>query len=264
MRITALVENKTNCDLKVVHGLSLYIETVKHKLLFDLGPNDTLFENADTRGIDLADIDIVIISHGHNDHGGAIERFLHINSKAKIFIQRTAFEPHYGKILMVKKSIGLDARLQNHPQIFLVDGDYSIDDELELFIVTQTDKCYSNANDILLSKDGRDKFEHEQNLIIREKHTSLILGCGHTGIVNIMEKAISYKPNLCVGGYHLYNPINKKTISDKLLNEITKELSQYGDMEFYTCHCTGTEAFSYMSKAMKNLHYLSCGDTIEN
>ena len=42
MKITALVENKSSCELAAVHGLSLYIETDRHKLLFDLGPDDTL------------------------------------------------------------------------------------------------------------------------------------------------------------------------------------------------------------------------------
>ncbi|WP_242831347.1 hypothetical protein [Desulfitobacterium dehalogenans] len=53
MKITALVENQTKCELKAKHGLSLYIETQKHKILFDLGPDNTLFDNAKTRGIDL-------------------------------------------------------------------------------------------------------------------------------------------------------------------------------------------------------------------
>ena len=36
MKITALVENRSNCELKAVHGLSLYIETERHRLLFTL------------------------------------------------------------------------------------------------------------------------------------------------------------------------------------------------------------------------------------
>ena len=49
MRITALVENKSDCELTPVHGLALYIETEKHRLLFDLGPDDTLLKNAEVR-----------------------------------------------------------------------------------------------------------------------------------------------------------------------------------------------------------------------
>ena len=41
MKITTLLENKTTCDaLRCEHGLSLYIETAKHKILFDSGASD--------------------------------------------------------------------------------------------------------------------------------------------------------------------------------------------------------------------------------
>lgn len=86
MKITSLVENISQCELKAKHGLSLYIETKEHKLLFDVGPDGTLFDNARKRGIDLAQIDTVIISHGHLDHAGALRDFLKLNTKAKVYI----------------------------------------------------------------------------------------------------------------------------------------------------------------------------------
>ena len=89
MRITALVENRSDCGLIPVHGLSLYIETERHKLLFDLGPDDTLLKNAEKRGIDLGEVDTVVISHGHYDHGGALAAFLQVNQMAKVYVQRT-------------------------------------------------------------------------------------------------------------------------------------------------------------------------------
>ena len=66
MDITALVENTARSELKAKHGLSLYIETKAHKLLFDLGSDGTLFENVKKRAIDLSKIDTIIISHGQN------------------------------------------------------------------------------------------------------------------------------------------------------------------------------------------------------
>lgn len=263
MKITALVENETKGELKSKHGLSLYIETQNHKMLFDLGPDNVLFENAKAKGIDLAKVDSVIISHGHIDHGGALDQFLKINSTAKIYVQRKAFEPHYSKFLFLKIRIGLNDKLKNHPQIVLIDGDYQIDEELKLFTVSDIDKCYSSANDSLYEKGQKDDFSHEQNLIIQEKQTALIVGCGHAGIVNIMEKAKQYNPKLCVGGYHLFNRLTKKTVPVAVLNEIVKELEKYSQTRFYTCHCTGTEAFNYMSQQMPNLFYLSCGETVE-
>ena len=39
--------------MKTAHGLSFYVETGEHKLLFDVGPDHTIFENAEKKGIDL-------------------------------------------------------------------------------------------------------------------------------------------------------------------------------------------------------------------
>lgn len=263
MKITALVENETKCDLKSKHGLSLYIETKNHKILFDVGPDNTLFENAKARNVDLSAIDTVIISHGHMDHGGALNQFLHINSIAKIYIQRKAFEEHYSKFLFIKVNIGIDRKLEKHPQVILIDGDYRIDDELYLFTVSKTNEYHCDANNSLYTRNSKDDFSHEQNLIIQEQQTALVMGCGHTGIVNIMGKAEQYHPTLCVGGYHLFNPLTKKTVSKELLNEIVKELEKYSQTQFYTCHCTGAVAFNFLSQKLSNLFYLSCGETVE-
>lgn len=262
MRIKALVENESNGKLKAIHGLSLYIETKKHKILFDLGPDGTLFKNAKREAISLAEVDTVIISHGHFDHGGALNRFLEVNRKAKIYIQKKAFQPHQSKVLFLKTEVGLNQKMENHQQVILIEGDYEIDEELRLFTISDTKKCYSSANDGLLESGKEDKFLHEQNLVIKEHQTALIMGCGHAGVVNIMEKAKQYNPNLCVGGFHLFNPATKKTVPETLLNNIVKELQQYKEVRFYTCHCTGKVAFQYFKETMPNMFYLSCGEEI--
>lgn len=262
MKITALVENTSKSSLKAKHGLSLYIKTNNHQILFDLGPDDTLFRNAKKSGIDLTNIDIVIISHGHMDHGGALSKFLQINSKAKIYVQEKAFDAHYSKTLFYKVPVGIDDKLKNNHQIVLLDGDYNIDDELILFTVNDTDKCYSPVNDVLYSKEGKDDFSHEQNLIILENQVTLVMGCGHCGIVNILDRAKQYHPHFCIGGFHLYNPITRKSVATSLLDKIVDELLLYNQIEFYTCHCTGLKAYHYLQKHLNNLSYLSCGDSI--
>lgn len=263
MIITALVENTSNCELKTAHGLSLYIQTEKHNILFDLGPDHTLFANAAKLGIDLSEVDIVVISHGHSDHGGALCEFMTINPTARIYIQKKAFEPHTNQTFGRNKPIGLDQSLADDPQILLIDGDHQIDGELSLFTVSQRDKCHSPANDFLYGPLGRDDFSHEQNLIITENTTALIMGCGHCGIINILEKANVYQPKFCIGGFHLFNPSSKKSAPTSLLDEILAELQVYPKMQFYTCHCTGTEAYNYLSAHRKAISYLSCGESIE-
>lgn len=145
----------------------------------------------------------------------------------------------------------------------MINGDYKIDEELTLFTVSEVSKCYSPVNDALYDKNGRDDFSHEQNLIITENQTALIMGCGHSGVVNIMDKAKVYHPKLCVGGYHLFNPITKKSVLLSSLDEIIQELRVYAQTQFYTCHCTGVRAYQYLSKQLQNVSYLSCGESIK-
>ena len=54
MKVKILLENtSTNPNFKSSHGLSIYLETAKHKILFDVGPNNYFIENALALGIDL-------------------------------------------------------------------------------------------------------------------------------------------------------------------------------------------------------------------
>jgi len=264
MKITALVENQSSRELKTKHGLSLYIETLKHKILFDVGPDNTLFENSNTCGIDLLKVDTVILSHGHMDHGGALEQFLKINHSAKVYAQRKAFEKHYSKksLFFSKVDVGVAPHLQTHPQMVLLEGDYTIDDELTLFTAPDTGKYRSSANDTLYTDAGKDDFSHEQNMMVLGDTNVLIMGCGHAGVVNILNKAMAYKPQVCVGGYHLFNPTTKKTVPNELLEGIAQELAKH-DIRFYTCHCTGQTAYNYFAERLPNMNYLSCGDAIE-
>ena len=262
MKITALVENRTNTDMKTTHGLSLYIETPEHKILFDVGPDNTLFENSEKLGFDLLGIDTVVISHGHMDHGGALEAFLKLNHSAKVYAQRKAFDRHYAKRLFARKDVSLAPHLRDFPQIALLDGDHTITDELILFTTPNTEKYRSDANNMLYSESGKDDFSHEQSLMILGETNVLIMGCGHAGVVNILERATMYNPQVCVGGYHLWNPLSKKTVPKKVLNGISQEMAKHA-IRYYTCHCTGQEAFDYFAERLPDMYYLSCGDTLD-
>ena len=261
MKIISLVENTTKKDFKTAHGLSLYIETGLHKILFDVGPDETLFENTEKLKVNLEDVDTVIISHGHYDHGGALEKFLKVNSKAKIWAQKDAFyKKHFSGNR--EKDIGLKEELAESPRFMLLEGGVRIDDELEIFTINDSSKCHSEANDCLYEEDKQDKFNHEQYLLIHGERPVLVLGCGHKGIVNIMDAAQKYKPAYCVGGYHLFNPNTNVTIPDNVLEEIAQNMKGIEGIQYYTCHCTGTKAYAYLKERLDNINYLACGDEL--
>lgn len=261
MRITVLVENQPIEGIQAAHGLSLYVELSGRHLLFDVGPDETLFANAEALDVDLVAVDTVIISHGHYDHGGALEGFLAINHQAKVYIQRQAFQLHESRTLPPYRNIGLNPALMTHPQVILLDGDYAIDDTLSLFTVPDASLCPSTANSNLYENGAPDRFLHEQNLLIRGDTPMLLMGCSHTGVVNIL-KAAPMVPKVCIGGLHLYSPARNETVAPSLMDDIAAHLAAYPELRIYTGHCTGTEACAYLSCKLPHLRYLHGGESL--
>ena len=95
-KITTLVENCVyGRKLQAEHGLSLYIETQEHRLLFDTGASDLFIRNARLLHIDLQKVDYLILSHGHSDHTGGLRYFLELNTQATVVCKREIFSPKF-------------------------------------------------------------------------------------------------------------------------------------------------------------------------
>ena len=96
MKVVILMENSTCRDtVACAHGLSMYIETDKHKILFDMGPDAQFIDNAKALSVDLTQVDIAFLSHAHNDHCGGLLTFLRGNRTAKVYLQKEAFGDYY-------------------------------------------------------------------------------------------------------------------------------------------------------------------------
>lgn len=275
MRIHVLLENTTDRDdIKTEHGLSLYIETETHRILFDMGVSQAYAENAETMGIDLTETDIAVVSHGHGDHGGGLSNFLHQNRTAPVYLQKTAFCPLYyrkpdddNENLSV---IGLNPALGSHPQLNLIEGDHTIEEGLE--ILTGVDHCspLPGANEgLLMGKEGvllPDDFIHEQNLLIRENGKSLLLtGCSHHGIVNIVNdyhQRYGDFPDVVIGGFHL---ILSKDFDERTQKE-TEDVGAYlrkTPTTYYTGHCTGKAPFEALRDMLGDqVHHFRAGQQI--
>lgn len=273
MRIVTLMENTAvSPDMVCGHGLSFYMETGNHRILFDMGPDDGFLKNAERLGVDISKVDTAILSHGHYDHGGGLAAFLEANGQALVHVQKKAFgaffshDPDGGR-----RYIGLPEGLSDNPRLVLHTGDYQLDGDLTVFGGITGRECYSPANDRLyVSMGGRDipdLFMHEQDLLIKEGDKRiLVAGCAHNGIVNILKKARAYAPSgidYVIGGMHLKNACQDEEKKRILCRSIGERLRESG-ARIYTCHCTGLDSYQLLRRELgEAISYLAAGEQVE-
>lgn len=269
------IENKSSC-LQNEHGLSLYIKHNNKNILFDAGPSDVLINNSQKMNLDLSEIDYLIISHGHFDHGGGIIPFLENNKKAKVYIQRHCDKNYYFEEDPGKEYIGLDPTVfQKYSDrlVFTDNSIFNITDDIFLVPNVELKREITYNNKAMLIQENnsdfkQDTFEHEQALIIRSNESYyLFSGCSHKGIINIIDSIKQLlnitKINFLIGGLHLVDdPIKKTSIHECELDDVSSYLKNNVDFT-YTCHCTGDPAYNYLKKQLgNNIQYLRTGREI--
>ncbi|MBO4289583.1 MAG: MBL fold metallo-hydrolase [Lachnospiraceae bacterium] len=273
MRIITLVENMeglAGCGTE--HGLSFYIETEAHRLLFDAGASELVMKNSAVLGVDLTAVDTAFLSHGHSDHGGGLPAFLAVNDRAKVYLLKSMFEGHYSLRADGPHYIGLPEALRQYNERLVCAGEkLDIDPELSVFsgIGYQHPMPPTNGHLMMDGADGlvRDDFAHEMCLVISQgEKRYLFSGCAHHGVLNVLErfaKLYGGMPDAVFGGFHLMRHGVPYGDADRNYAEQTAEALTQLPAQFYTCHCTGEEPYAWMKAVMgEQLHYLHCGESV--
>ena len=267
MKIICLSENTEGVSgCMAEHGLCLYIETKKHRLLLDTGASDLFAVNAVKAGVDLESVDTVVLSHGHYDHSGGIMTFAKINPKAKIYLRRNAGGDFYHD----ERYIGIDKEILKLPQIVFTDELTEIDEELTLFSGINGRKYFSKSNLALTERTDngeiQDSFSHEQCLVISQNsRNTLVSGCAHNGILNILDRyheLFGKEPATVITGFHMMKKSDYTEEETAIIIDTAKELNKT-DINFYSGHCTGIPAFNMMKEIMgAKLNAIHSGDKV--
>jgi len=269
MNVRVLVEDASvSPGYRAEHGLSLFIETQNHKILFDLGQTDLFLENAEKMNADVGAVDVAVLSHGHYDHGGGIEAFLKRNRFADVLMHARAFEPHFSIREGGREAfIGLDPAVTTNRRLKKTADVQRLDAELTLFSGVFSGGLRPPANRTLLKStpDGYapDDFAHEQHLIITEDGEDVLFtGCAHGGIVNILEAACALRgraPRAVVGGFHLMLKEGAQGGDAAFASQVAEALGKYGS-SYHTGHCTGEGGVRLLRERLGGrVHRLSTG-----
>jgi 7,8-dihydropterin-6-yl-methyl-4-(beta-D-ribofuranosyl)aminobenzene 5'-phosphate synthase len=281
MRITALVENTrpdSRRNLRAEHGLSLHVHREDIQILFDTGATEAFSDNAEKLGVNIQEVDMVVISHHHYDHGGGLAHFLDANQQAKVFLRQCEEREFYFRAFgIINKSVGLDWELLQRYADRLECVDEFTEIAPEVFILTKIEKPYPlpKGNRYLFAKTGNgsepDTFEHELIMVIREQQGLVVFtGCSHSGILNMIETVAKRFPGVRIkavlGGFHLVGlPILNTMAGRKSeLEDMGRQILEYPIDKLYTGHCTGMKAYRILKGVLgERLEYLPTGMSVE-
>ena len=254
MKWAVLSDNRTcNDQLQTEHGLSVLLETEKHRILLDTGASDVFIRNAEKMGIDLSTVDYVFISHGHCDHAGGLKHFMEINTQAQVIVSPDALKGRYFSKRSYFHSITTEWPEIPQERLLTIEHSESVGDDI--FIIAHIPQIHPmpEGNQHLFIERSNDDFRHELALYTGGL---LFTGCAHSGLENILA-ACPFPVNTVVGGFHL---LDNHESEDKLSELAYRLTDAYPQTQFYTSHCTGDTVFATLQRVMGDkIQAFSCG-----
>jgi len=236
MKIEIIFNDKAiNSRFLEEHGFSCLLD--RH-LLFDTGLSpEVLLKNMKTTGSAIGDISSVVISHDHQDHTGGLWEILRIRKGLKVHACPNFSQDFKEK---VKAFCGI-----------LVEHDKPFEISKNIFLTGEIPGIYKG------------KSMPEQSLVVKtELGISVITGCAHPGIINILEKVRLYFSSREIysvfGGFHLYDK------NEKEMNDIVAQFQAINVKKAGPTHCSGNTAEEiFAKKYMNNFIEVKAGQVLD-
>ena len=224
--------NEYNPELETAWGFSCLIEKENITILFDSGgKGKILLSNMNRLKLDPQQVQIVVLSHIHNDHVGGLEAFLEQNSNVTVYL------PHSFPDAFKNKVRKYGAKIIN------------------------VNKPIKICQNVYSTGEMGTEIKEESLIINTQKGLIIITGCAHPGIIDIVRRAKEImKTNvyLVMGGFHM------KGMSEREIDEIVKGFKKEGVEKVGPCHCSGDLARTIFEKAYhKDFIRVGVGKIIE-
>ncbi len=257
LKITILVDNEAQEGLEKEHGFAAWIEAGDRRILFDTGHEGALQANVERLGIDLSTADTLVISHGHKDHTGTLDRFLAINDHAELYFanqidaKRFWYTPdpaEYGMPPASKKAFDALPASRVHSlaaPTYLAPGIGITGPVARLSSFENTGGTFyfdPDRGDVDPIDDDQSMwFETNDGLVV-------LLGCCHSGLSNTIDfiRKASGIDKVCgvMGGMHLLQA------NEERLEKTFDVMRNWHARFLIPCHCTGMESAKKMRAAI--------------
>jgi 7,8-dihydropterin-6-yl-methyl-4-(beta-D-ribofuranosyl)aminobenzene 5'-phosphate synthase len=247
-------------------GYSALVEYGGKRILFDTGNNPRIFaKNVKAAGVDLKELDFVVISHRHLDHTAGLNYLLSVNPEVRIYAPKEAFGV-FGSSLSSKfyrqqDSLPEEMRyFDGHPGETITSGTpwptgkfETVDSTLEIAPGVHLISLVSEAV-------GTKELRELSLAIETPKGMMVVAGCSHPGIEKIVTAArgINQQVHIVFGGLHLPNA------PDQDIERIAAALSETYKVErIAPGHRTGEPAFYLFKRTWKDWYtYAGVGSVI--
>lgn len=274
LRLTILCENSVGRPLGLIgeHGFACHLETPSGNYLFDTGGGLGIETNARLLNLDLTALKGIILSHGHYDHVGGLPKVLAQTGPIDVFAHPDLFKPRFSLGETENRAIGVPNSRKELEQLgarFLfskapveLTPQLTISGEIPRvtdFEIGDPKLCCTGDSNSL----HPDPLADDLSLLIKtEQGTSVLLGCAHAGLINILEyaRALTEQQDLhtVVGGTHLM------FYDDIQFRRTLERLDGYRIARLGAAHCTGLPQAASLSAHFGNrFFFASVGCTLE-